>query len=58
MHSCQMVLLARNVIPLQIQGFGDGSEVGYAAAVYLRMEKSQGVYAQLLMSKSRIAPLA
>ena len=47
-----------DVISLQIHGFGDGSEVAYAAAVYLRMETSQGVYAQLLMSKSRVVPLA
>ena len=31
------------VISLQLHGFGDGSEVAYAAAVYLRVETSQGV---------------
>ena len=32
-----------SVISLQIYGFGDGSAVAYAAAVYLRVETSQGV---------------
>ena len=30
----------------------------YTAAVYLRMETSQGVYVYLLMSKSRVVPLS
>ena len=32
-----------SVISLQLHCFGDGSEVAYAAAVYLRVETSQGV---------------
>ena len=32
-----------SVISLQLHGFGDGSAVAYAAAVYLRVETSQGV---------------
>ena len=32
-----------SVISLQIYGFGDGSAVAYAAAVYLSVETSQGV---------------
>ena len=32
-----------SVISLQLHGFGDGSEVAYAAAVYLRVETSLGV---------------
>ena len=32
-----------SVISLHLHGFGDGSEVAYAAAVYLRVETSQGV---------------
>ena len=47
-----------SVISLQLHGFGDGSEVAYAAAVYLRVEKSQGVYVYLLMSKLRVIPLS
>ena len=31
-----------NVISLQIHGFGDSSEVAYAAVVYLRIETSEG----------------
>ena len=47
-----------SVISLQLHGFGDGSEVAYAAAVYLRVETSQGVYVYLLMSKLRVIPLS
>ena len=47
-----------SVISLQLHGFGDGSEVAYAAAVYLRVETSQGVYVYLLMSKLRVVPLS
>ena len=47
-----------NVISLQIHGFGDSSEVAYAAVVYLRIETSEGAYTQLVMSKTRVAPLA
>ena len=47
-----------NAISLQIHGFGDSSEVTYAAVVYLRIETSEGAYTQLVMSKTRVAPLA
>ncbi|XP_044184810.1 uncharacterized protein LOC122964955 [Acropora millepora] len=47
-----------NVISLQIHGFGDSSEVACAAVVYLRIETSEGAYTQLVMSKTRVAPLA
>ena len=47
-----------SVISLQLHGFGDGSEVAYAAAVYLGVEASQGVYVYLLMNKSRVVPLS
>ena len=47
-----------SVISLQLHGFGDGSEVAYAAAVYLRVETSQGVYVYLLMNKLRVVPLS
>ena len=47
-----------SVISLQLHGFGDGSEVAYAAAVYLGVEASQGVYVYLLMNKSRAVPLS
>ncbi|XP_044183283.1 uncharacterized protein LOC122963962 [Acropora millepora] len=47
-----------NVISLQIHGFGDSSEVAYAAVVYLRIETNEGAYTQLVMSKTRVAPLA
>ena len=47
-----------SVISLQLHGFRDGSEVAYAAAVYLRVETSQGVYVHLLMSKSQVVALS
>lgn len=47
-----------NVVSLQIHGFGDSSEVAYAAVVYLRIETSKGACTRLVISKTRIAPLA
>ena len=41
----------------QIHGFGDSSEVAYAATVYLRIETIKGIWTQLIMSKTRVAPL-
>ena len=54
----QCFLPEESVISLQLHGFGDGSEVAYAAAVYLGVEASQGVYVYLLMNKSRVVPLS
>ena len=54
----QCFLPDESVISLQLHGFGDGSEVAYAAAVYLGVEASQGVYVYLLMNKSRVVPLS
>ena len=45
------------VSSLQIHGFGDSSEVAYAATVYLRIETIKGISTQLIMSKPRVAPL-
>ena len=45
------------VTSLQIHGFGDSSEVAYAATVYLRIETTKGISTQLIMSKTRVAPL-
>ena len=39
---CYLPSLEDNVVSLQIHGFGDSSEVAYAAVVYLRMEMEQG----------------
>ena len=43
------------VTSLQIHGFGDSSEVAYAATVYLRIETIKGISTQLIMSKTRVA---
>ena len=45
------------VTSLQIHGFGDSSEVAYAATVYLRIETIKGISTRLIMSKTRVAPL-
>jgi hypothetical protein len=47
-----------DIVSLEIHGFGDSSEAAYAAVVYLRIETTTNVYAKLVMSKSRVAPLA
>ena len=45
------------VTSLQIYGFGDSSETAYAATAYLRIETLQGISTQLVMSKTKVAPL-
>ena len=45
------------VTSLQIHGFGDRSEVAYAATVYLRIETIKGISTRLIMSKTRVAAL-
>lgn len=43
---------------IELHGFCDASEVGYAAVTYLRCEQTnQSVSTKLLMAKSRVAPL-
>lgn len=43
---------------IQLHGFSDGSEVGFSACVYLRTEDcDHNVYTQLLIAKSKVAPL-
>lgn len=39
-------------------GFGDSSEVAYAAVMYLKNETSKGACTRLVMSKTRVAPMA
>ena len=55
---CYIPNVDENLVSLQIHGFGDSSEVAYAAVVYLRIETSKGAYTRLIMSKTRVAPLA
>jgi len=55
---CYIPNSEENVVSFQIHGFGDSSEVAYAAVVYLRIETSKGACKRLVMSKTRVAPLA
>ncbi|XP_054742580.1 uncharacterized protein LOC129247471 [Anastrepha obliqua] len=41
----------------EIHGFCDASEKAYAAAVYLRVKKRDQVYLNLLLAKTRVAPV-
>ncbi|XP_052753699.1 uncharacterized protein LOC128201271 [Galleria mellonella] len=61
-HQLDKVSIPRWVItnqPLvcQLHGFSDASERGYAACVYLRVQNAHGISTQLLLAKSRVAPL-
>lgn len=43
---------------IQLHGFSDGSEAGFSACVYLRVEDSdKNVFIHLLIAKSKVAPL-
>ena len=54
---CYFHNVGDEVTSLQIHGFGDSSEVAYAATVYLGIETIKGISTQLIMSKTRVAPL-
>ena len=46
------------IVSTQLHGFSDASEKAYAAAVYLRMEDTNGViHTSLVISKTRVAPI-
>ena len=48
----------RDIRHLQLHAFGDASEKGYGAAVYLRAELSDGsVSSSLVVAKAKVAPL-
>lgn len=42
---------------VQLHAFADTSEKGYAAAVYLRVSTATAVQCQLIIGKSKVAPL-
>ncbi|XP_065359110.1 uncharacterized protein LOC135953245 [Calliphora vicina] len=42
---------------IQIHGFCDASKMAYCAAVYIRVQTSRTVFTNLLVSKSKVAPL-
>eukprot|EP00794_Sanderia_malayensis_P015458 gene15458-biopygen12863 len=45
------------VLDCQLHGFGDASQKGYCAAIYLVYKTNSGIFTKLLCSKSRVAPL-
>ena len=45
------------ILDLQVHGFGDASEVGYSAVLYLRTVTSQGIYVSLITCKGKVAPV-
>ena len=48
----------RDVIQCQLQAFGDASECGYGACVYVHMQLPDGTWcASLVMARARVAPL-
>jgi len=55
---CYIPNSEETVVSFQIHGFGDSSEVAYAAVVYLKIETSKGACTRLVMSKTRVARLA
>ena len=55
---CYIPNSEETVVSFQIHGFGDSSEVAYAAVVYLKIETSKGACSRLVMSKTRVARLA
>ncbi len=51
-------VFSQNILRCQLHGFSDASELGYAAAVYLRIESPEGVIqTSLIIGKARVAPL-
>ncbi|UYV77145.1 hypothetical protein LAZ67_14003438 [Cordylochernes scorpioides] len=42
---------------IQLHGFSDASEDAYAAAVYIRISGSDGIRAELVAAKTRLAPV-
>ena len=55
---CYFHDIDRDVISVQIHGFGDSLEAAYVPVVNLIIETTTGVYVKLVMSKARVAPLA
>lgn len=51
-------LTLANAVSYSLHGFGDASEAGYAASIYLRSEDAMGnVMVRLVIAKSRVAPM-
>ena len=56
-NRCYFEINPENIESLQLHAFGDGSEMAYAGAIYLRIETNETISTQLIMSKTRVAPL-
>ena len=46
-----------DVKSIQLHGFADSSKIAYGANIYIRVTTSDVSYSQLLVSKTRVAPL-
>jgi len=61
LHLIEHILIPRltceNMISVQLHAFSDSSEKGYAAAIYLRFETTSSIHCQLIIGKSKVAPL-
>ena len=55
---CYLHKLDRNVLTHQLHGFCDSSQSGYAAVVYLRVTTKDQCQSELVVSKTRVAPLS
>ena len=56
-NRCYFEINPENIESLQLHAFGDSSEMAYAGVIYLRIETNETVLTQLIMSKTRVAPL-
>ena len=54
---CYFQVIREKVVSCSLHGFGDASSKAYAAVIYLHVTTSQGNYARLVASKSRVAPV-
>ena len=56
-NRCYYEINPENIKSLQLHAFGDGSEIDYAGVIYLRIETIETDSTQLIISKTRVAPL-
>ncbi len=46
-----------DIVDMQLHGFGDASEAGYAACIYLRSSTVNSVTVRLVCAKTKVAPV-
>ena len=56
-NRCYFEINPENIESLQLHAFVDSSERAYAGVIYLKIETNETVSTQLIMSKTRVAPL-